>query len=260
MDAKQPPKKPPVLIEVVNVSKQFKVGGKQTTIIKHADFTIYDGSFTIIYGPSGSGKSTLLNMLMGIEAPTTGSVSYNAANLYAMPINERAFFRAHTMGVIQQTDHWVKSLTVLDNVALPLEFLGVKRQAAVEGALTALRRVGLEHYAAKYPMVLSGGEQQRVAMARALVNNPSYIVADEPTGNLDSANGDALIRVLRDMNKNFGRTVVLVTHNLEYLSLADQILVVEDGVVTEKKDEAAASIAAHLLEETKKRIAAWSVL
>lgn len=246
-----------ILIKVSNVTKSFKTAGGTVEILHDVNFEIEDGSFTIIYGPSGSGKSTLLNLLMGLDAPTTGQVTYEGKDMYAMSQDERAFFRAHTMGMVQQTDHWVHSLKVLENVALPLHFLGQSKEQAQKGALDSLRRIGMEDHADKYPSVLSGGEQQRVAMARALVNNPAYIAADEPTGNLDSKNGDALIGLLKTLNEKFERTIVLVTHNLEYLSLGDKLLLMEDGKVTETDNRNIHKVTTNLLSDMKKRIDNW---
>ena len=246
------------LIRVKNLSKSFKTASGVVQVLRDVNFEILDGSFTIIYGPSGSGKSTLLNALIGLDPPTTGQVTYDGKDLYVMDKNERAFFRAHTMGMVQQTNHWVRSLDVLENVALPLHFLGVTPEAAREGAASSLKRIGMQDHAHKYPSVLSGGEQQRVAMARALVNNPAYIVADEPTGNLDSKNGDALINLLRYFNKEFNRTIVLVTHNLEYLSLGDKLLLIEDGAVNEMKEVDIRKVTNHLLTDMKKRIDDWA--
>jgi putative ABC transport system ATP-binding protein len=251
-------KKEAPLIEVKNVSKRFKTTAGYTEAVRNANFQIPSGSFTIIYGPSGSGKTTLLNMMIGLDAPTTGSVTYEGKDLYSMDKNDRAFFRAHTMGMVQQTSHWVKSLSVLDNVALPLHFLGLSPEIATTRAEESLRRIGVEAHSHKFPSVLSGGEQQRAAMARALVNSPAYIVADEPTGNLDSKNGDTIIKILRQLNKKFHRTIVLVTHNLEYLSLGDKLLLMEDGIVTETKDEDIKKVTGHLLTDMKNRIEEWA--
>lgn len=245
------------LLRVSNVSRTFTKGNSSVTPLSNVTFSIPEGSFTVIYGPSGSGKSTLLHILMGIDTPTNGTVTYESRDLFQMSKDERAFFRAHTMGIVQQTDHWVKSLSVLDNVALPLVFLGVDREHAYNAARESLKRVGMQDHAGKSPSSLSGGEQQRAAMARALVNNPSYIVADEPTGNLDSKNGDALMKLLRYMNKEFNRTVVLVTHNLEYLTLADQVLLIEDGKLTEMKNSNVDQVVTRLMAETKLRLKQW---
>lgn len=248
------------LITAKSLTKTFTTAAGTIRVLREANFEISDGSFTVIYGPSGSGKSTLLHMLMGLNQPTTGQVLYDGRDLYQMDEDERAFFRAHTMGIVHQTDYWVNSLSAIENVALPMKFLGIDHDQALSAAEASLKRIGMEASANKSPLVLSGGEQQRVAMARALVNDPSYIVADEPTGNLDSKNGDALIKLLRYLNKDFGRTVVLVTHNIEYLSIADQILIMEDGVASEMKGIAAKNIVSHLLNDTKKRIDGWSKL
>lgn len=220
------------LIRAVGLSKTFQTESGAIAALKDVSLDIPDGSFTVIYGPSGSGKSTLLNCLIGLDAPTNGRVTYEDNDLYALSVGDRAFFRAHTMGMVYQTSYWVQSLSVLENVALPLHFLGFSEEDARKGAMDSLTRLHLERYAQSSPALLSGGEQQRVAMARALVNNPSYIVADEPTGNLDRTNGDAVIELLRYFNSSLQRTVVLVTHNLDYLAVADQLIYVEDGRVS----------------------------
>ena len=246
-----------VLIRVSNVKKSFKTTSGNIEVVRDADFEILDGSFTIIYGPSGSGKTTLLNMLVGLDPPTSGTIHYGGIDMYSMKIDERAYFRAHTLGMVQQTSNWVKSLSVIDNVALPLHFLGIDPELAEAKALRSLQNIGMTENAKKYPSVLSGGEQQRVSMARALINDPAYIVADEPTGNLDSKSGDALVKILRKLNKEFGRTIVLVTHNLEYLSLGDQLLLMEDGVVTETKGDDIKKVTNHLITEVRNRIDDW---
>src|SRR5690606_21143894 len=184
------------LIDAFGVTKSFKVGDREIVGIAQATFSVADGSFTIIYGPSGSGKTTLLNILTGLDQPTKGKVLYEGSNIYDLSEAELAHFRARTMGIVYQTSYWVKSLNVLENVALPLYFLGYDKSNAEREAMESLRRVGLERYAETLPVLLSGGEQQRVSMARALVANPNYIVADEPTGNLDSANGDKIMELL----------------------------------------------------------------
>lgn len=247
------------LIKVQNMTKSFKLaGGSSIEVLHDVNFEILDGSFTIIYGPSGSGKTTLLNTIIGLDAPTSGNITYEGKDLYAMNKNDRAYFRAFTMGMVQQTNNWVKSLTVLENVALPLTFMGTNYDVALEQAKNSLKRVGIEAQEKKYPGVLSGGEQQRVGMARALVNNPAYIVADEPTGNLDSKNSDNMINLLRYLNKEFHRTIVLVTHNLEYLSIGDKLLLMEDGHVEEISGKDIRSTTTHMLTEVRKRIEGWA--
>jgi ABC-type lipoprotein export system ATPase subunit/ABC-type antimicrobial peptide transport system permease subunit len=200
---------------------------------KQASFSIPDGSFTVIHGPSGSGKTTLLNILTGLDEPSEGVVLYQGTNLYDLPESELAHFRARTMGIVYQTSYWVKSLNVLENVALPLHFLGYDKADAEREARESLRRVGMEVHADTLPGLLSGGEQQRVAMARALVSNPDYIVADEPTGNLDSENSEHIMNLLDYFRKELRRTIILVTHNEEYLRYATHTMYIKDGVVTQ---------------------------
>jgi len=247
----------PTLISVRNVTKSFKKIGK-SVVLNSASFDIPDGSFTIIYGASGSGKSTLLNTLVGLDPPSSGTVSFKGQDMYAMNPNDRAIFRAHTMGMVYQSNHWVKSLNVIDNVAMPLTFLGYSQKQARKEALDSLSRVHMEAFANAYPTDLSGGEQQRIAMARATVSNPSYIVADEPTGNLDSKNGDEIIKLLQYFNKTLQRTIVLVTHNLEYLPVADKLLTIQDGIVTDIPDANISKVTQDIHSEVITRMTRWS--
>ncbi|MFZ1361235.1 MAG: ABC transporter ATP-binding protein [Candidatus Saccharimonadales bacterium] len=257
---KQAPKQAKkVLVTVSNVTKRFQTSAGEMTAIKQADFVIEDGSFTVIYGRSGSGKSTLLNTIAGLELPTEGSVKYEGIDVYTMNDARRAHLRGYTLGMVHQQNHWVDSLTVAENVALPLHFLGYSRSDAHEAALASLRRIKMEAFADKYPSMLSGGEQQRIAMARATVNNPLCIIADEPTGNLDSYNGDAMIELLQYFHKELHRTIVLVTHNLEYLSVGDKLLLVDDGIVTETHGNDLRNTVTELLKDMQTRIKKWQV-
>lgn len=248
------------LIAVEGLTRSFKTSAGEVQAIREANFTVPDGSFTIVYGPSGSGKSTLLNTLVGLDKPTSGRVTFEGKDLYALSPNERAYFRAHTLGMVYQTNYWVHSLDVLENVALPLTFLGLSRPDALKGAMESLKRINMDHYAHARPFDLSGGEQQRVAVARATVNNPSLIVADEPTGNLDSRNGDAVIELLRYFNTTLHRTVVLVTHNLAYLPVGTQLVTITDGVVTHAEGGDLRTVTSRLLAEETKRMARWRAL
>ena len=225
------------LIQADKVSKDFYSGNRVIAGIREASFTISDGSFTVIHGPSGSGKSTLLNILTGLDEPTKGTVLYQGKNIYDLSEQELAHFRARTMGIVYQSNYWVKSLNVLENVALPLYFLGYDKVNAEREAIDSLRRVGMDRYSDSLPSLLSGGEQQRVSLARALVANPNYIVADEPTGNLDSANGDVVMGLLDYFHKKLNRTIILVTHNDQYLKYATQVMTIRDGIVGESIGE-----------------------
>ncbi|HSW98694.1 MAG TPA: ABC transporter ATP-binding protein [Candidatus Saccharimonadales bacterium] len=219
------------VITATDISQSFQVGEETITPIKHASFELLESSFNIIYGPSGSGKSTLLNILTGLQRPTTGTVQFDGHEVYNLSADELAFFRATRIGIVYQTNYWVQSLNVLENVALPLYFLGYSQRRAAEVAQFALEQVEMGGYAKKYPALLSGGEQQRIAMARALANSPLYIIADEPTGSLDSANGEKIMNLLRSAQRDSNRTIILVTHNMEYLPLADHLIHIEDGQV-----------------------------
>lgn len=244
-----------VIISAVDVSQTFVSGGETTSILKKVSFDMRDRSFNIIYGASGSGKSTLLNILTGLQAPTTGSVTVFGSDMYKLPSDKLAHFRANEIGIVYQQNYWVKSLNVIENVSMPLYFSGYSRSAAAKKSLEALALVGMEGYAKKHPSLLSGGEQQRIALARALVNNPKVVIADEPTGSLDSKNGDMVMALLSKFQKDLGRTIVLVTHNMEYLPYADHLLNIQDGVVTRTTDgEDIRKIASDLLKEIKARI------
>jgi len=247
-----------VIIKATNITQQFTVGEETITPIKDASFQLLESSFNIIYGPSGSGKSTLLNILTGLQRPTQGTVLFDDREVYQLTSDELAFFRATRLGIVYQTNYWVKSLNALENVALPLYFLGYKRSRAAETAEFALEQVGMESYAKKYPVLLSGGEQQRIAMARALASSPLYLIADEPTGSLDSANGDKIMDILRSAQRDSSRTVILVTHNMEYLPLADHLLHVEDGHITELQQDSIKKATDIMFEQMKERISRFS--
>ncbi len=220
------------ILETRNLVQTFGTSEKPIRVLKSVDLSIPRGSFTIIYGPSGSGKSTLLNSLMGLQPPSGGTVLFKGDDLYAKTKDELALHRSRNVSTVYQTNYWVKSLTVLENVALPLYFQDMDRTSAGKLALAKLSELGMERHAGTLPSVLSGGEQQRIAMARALVTNAEVIVADEPTGNLDTANGDMIVRLLKKSQEDMGKTVILVTHELEYLSLGDRLFHIEDGLVS----------------------------
>lgn len=242
------------LITMEHVTQAFTSGSETTTVLKDVSFTIHDNTFNIIYGASGSGKSTLLNIITGLQKPTTGSITYSGKEIYSLPQDELARFRSHRIGIVYQQNYWVHSLNVLENVALPLYFLGYARSLAMEMAMISLERVHMEAYARKTPSLLSGGEQQRVAMARALVNDPMIIIADEPTGNLDSTNGDNIMSLLSGAHLDSRRTIILVTHNMEYLPLADNLLHIQDGVVQELNHASITRTTNELVAAMKARI------
>lgn len=242
------------LIQAKNVYQSFKVGGENIEVLKGVNFSITDNTFNIVYGPSGSGKSTLLNILTGLQKPTSGSITFSGQDVYSFKPNDLAKFRAHRVGFVYQQNFWVKSLSVVENVSLPLYFLGYSRAKAEPIAKASLARVGMESASKKSPLMLSGGEQQRVAMARALANDPLFIIADEPTGSLDSNNGDKIMSLLRDCLEQFKRTIILVTHNMEYLPLADHLLHIEDGQVQDMQNDDVQKTTRQLMDLQKQRI------
>lgn len=242
------------IIEINGVNQSFEVGDENVDVLKEVTFKMNYNTFNIIYGPSGSGKSTLLNILTGLQKPTTGTVLFDKRALYELSPNQLAYFRANQIGIVYQQNYWVKSLNVVENVSMPLFFLGYSRRAAAKIAMQSLDQVGMTKYAKKHPSLLSGGEQQRIAMARALVNNPLFIIADEPTGNLDSKNGDMIMNLLQKCQAELKRTIILVTHNMEYIPLADHLLHIEDGHVVEMEDRDITTTANELLDQMKQRI------
>jgi ABC-type lipoprotein export system ATPase subunit len=156
--------------------------------------------------------------------------------------------------MVYQQNYWVSSLNVIENVAIPISFMGYSRAKAAKLAMDALQRVDMAPYAKKSPLVLSGGEQQRIAMARALVNDPEFIIADEPTGNLDTHNGDMIIALLQSCKRDLKRTIILVTHNMEYLSLADQLLHIQDGTIKQMQNDDISKTTETLITEMRARI------
>ena len=242
------------IIKVTDLIQRFQIGEETVTPIQNSNFELVECSMNIIFGASGSGMSTLLNILTGLQKPTQGTVMFDSNDVYSLTPDALAFFRATRIGIVYQTNYWVKSLTVLENVALPLYFLGYSRSWAAEKAQIALEQLGMGSFAKKYPAVMSGGEQQRVAIARALVNNPLYIIADEPTGSLDSANGDKIMDLFQKLKEESQRTIILVTHNMEYLPMADHLLHIQDGVIQQIRGTAIQETAATLLDQMKMRI------
>lgn len=242
------------LIEVNGLTQEFEVGTERITPLKDVNIGIKENSFNIVFGPSGSGKSTLLNAISGLQKPTQGTITFQDQNIYELTPDELAHFRANRIGIIYQDNYWVKSLNVIENVCLPLYFLGYNRKVAYPIAMQALERVSMAAYAKKPPIVLSLGEQQRVAAARALVNNPLFIIADEPTGNLDRKNGDNIMDLLQRCKTEFKCTIILVTHNLEYLPMADSLFHMQDGGVVQIQSTEVQSATDELLNDIRARI------
>jgi len=232
-------KKPPVrkktsdqetILELNGVYKSFNIGNNELEIIKGVSFKVKKGDFIIIFGPSGCGKSTILNILLGLEPPTKGKVEFLNKDLYKMSEDERAQLRKQEVGTIYQQSNWVKSLTVMENVAFPLMLQGFDEEKRNELSKETLSLVEMAQAVNQVPTELSAGQQQRVSLARALITKPSLLVADEPTGNLDSKASQEIMNLFKDFNQR-GDTVVMVTHDLEYLKYASRAIQIADGEI-----------------------------
>jgi putative ABC transport system ATP-binding protein len=224
-----PPGKAPVG-RLVNVVKAYPMGNRQYVALRGVDLTLYAGEFTAIVGPSGSGKSTILNMVTGIDRPTTGQVLMAGMPLHQMNENELARWRGASVGIVFQFFQLLPTLTALENVMLPMDFLNTYGSKRRERALSLLDRVNLKPRAHHLPSELSGGEQQRVAIARALANDPPIIIADEPTGNLDTATGEHIMALLLELSRQ-GKSVVFVTHDTHLAASAQRVIRVQDGQI-----------------------------
>jgi putative ABC transport system ATP-binding protein len=199
-------------IHTDQLCRYYQMGSSTIRAVDGITFDIESGEFVALLGASGSGKSSLLNLIAGLDSPTSGQVVSAGKDLAALSRQDLAKYRRHTVGMVFQSFNLIPSMTVMENVELPLRFAEVDRSKRNELATNALARVGLSGRLTHRPIELSGGEQQRVALARALVNQPSILLADEPTGNLDSHTGTEVMELIRELNTNSGMTVVLVTH------------------------------------------------
>ncbi len=219
-------------IKATGITKTFTVGEEQVQVLKEINLEIEKGDFAIIFGPSGSGKSTLLHALLGLEAPTTGNIIIEGKDFYAMTEDERAIYRRHRVGMIYQQALWINSLNAHDNVTFALNLLDYNNQIVQEKGSMVLKMVGMENWSSHRPSELSSGQQQKISLARAMVIDPVIMVADEPTGNLDTVSGLNLIQTFLDINAK-GITIIMITHDLDYLKYATKLIHVLDGSVVE---------------------------
>ena len=219
------------VIHLNRVSKIYGDSSNKTTALKEATLEFRRGEFTAIVGKSGSGKSTLLNMLSGIDRPTSGEVIHGENLLHQMSENELAKWRGKYAGMVFQFFQLIPALTVLENLLLPMDFCGIipVRQRK-QKAYSLLDKMDAARYVNSLPHSLSGGEQQRVAIARSLVNDPDFVFADEPTGNLDTKNAESIIKLLREMASD-GKAIIMVTHNKEMADVTDRVVSINDGVI-----------------------------
>lgn len=221
------------LVEVQQVTKEYVKGDQTITPLKNADLTIERGEFVSLMGASGSGKSTLLNLIAGIDRPTSGHIFVDNENITQFSRTRLARWRAENVGYIFQMHNLVPVLTAYENIELPLLLLGLSSRDREKRVNIAMEAVGLMDRADHYPRQLSGGQEQRVGIARALVANPTIIVADEPTGDLDSETSEQILELLRRLNTELGMTLLMVTHDAQAAGIASRRLRLEKGVFVE---------------------------
>ena len=219
------------VVSLHNVTKTYSRGGTEVSVIRDLSFVIPAGTFLAIMGPSGSGKSTLLNVMAGIDRPTSGSVVVAGTRLDHMSEGAMARWRARHIGYVFQTYNLIPVLTAAENVELPLALTHLTRRERAEHVKTALRLVGLADRMDHYPRQLSGGQEQRVGVARAIVSDPTKILADEPTGNLDRESADDILTLLARLNRELGKTIVMVTHDPRAAERAQMVRHLEKGLL-----------------------------
>jgi ABC-type lipoprotein export system ATPase subunit len=220
------------IVKVNGICKSYRDSASSLEVLKDINFTVGEGEFLAVQGPSGAGKSTLLHILGGLDNPTKGKVYFEGADIYGLDENSRAAFRNRKVGFVFQFFHLLPELTALENVLLPSILKSWwSRKKSSEFARQLLDRLGLSGRLGHKPAALSGGEQQRVAIARALINHPQLLLCDEPTGNLDSENGENILRLLTELNRSEKITVLIVTHDKDIAKGASRIIHLKDGVI-----------------------------
>lgn len=222
------------ILQANEITKRYRIGNRDITVLDSITLEVATGEFLVVKGESGSGKSTLLTILSGLDRPDRGRVLIDGRDITDLDEDALAPLRNGTFGFVFQSFHLVPSLTALENVMFPAELKGDKE--ARSRALALLDRVGLAHRVASFPHQLSGGEKQRCAICRALINDPRIIFADEPTGNLDSVNGEAILRLLLELQRERGTTMILVTHSPEIAASADRVITLKDGRIVAGAD------------------------
>jgi len=226
MTQSQSPNKNNIILSLENIKRSFNLGGQNINILKGVNIKVQKGEFIAIMGPSGSGKSTLLNIMGLLDVPTSGTYIYNNKNVTSFNSNQLANIRNKDAGFIFQSFNLLPKMTALDNVVLP-SVLGDAEN--IEKGRVLLEQLGLKDRLTHLPNELSGGQKQRVAIARAMINSPSIIFADEPTGNLDSKSGKEVLKIILELNKKEQKTIIMVTHDDNISSLADRTIFIKDG-------------------------------
>lgn len=215
------------IVRVENLSKTYGKGNTRVEALKNVSFSVEDGEFVAIVGASGSGKSTLLHLIGGVDRPTSGSVFVGGKNIYELDDDKLAIFRRREVGLIYQFYNLIPILNVEENITLPLDL--DNRKADPTKLSNLIKLLGLVNRKNHLPNELSGGQQQRVSIGRALITHPSVVLADEPTGNLDSKSSDEIMTLLKRSNVEYKQTIIMITHNMELAKVADRIIVIEDG-------------------------------
>ena len=220
------------ILKVENLCKQYGKGENKVTALNNVSFTVNKGEFVAIVGASGSGKSTLLHLIGGVDRPTSGKVFIDGKDIYKFNDDELAIFRRSQVGLIYQFYNLIPILNVEENITLPLKLdnKNIDKQRLDE----LIKVLGLEERRTHLPNELSGGQQQRTSIGRAMITNPAIILADEPTGNLDSKASDEIVALLKKSNKDYKQTIIMITHNLEIAKVADRIIKIEDGKIVEE--------------------------
>ena len=220
------------ILKVENLCKQYGKGENKVTALDNVSFTVNKGEFVAIVGASGSGKSTLLHLIGGVDRPTSGKVFIDGKDIYKFNDDELAIFRRRQVGLIYQFYNLIPILNVEENITLPLKLDNKNIHKQILDEL--IKVLGLEERRTHLPNELSGGQQQRTSIGRAMITNPAIILADEPTGNLDSKASDEIVTLLKKSNKDYKQTIIMITHNLEIAKVADRIIKIEDGKIVEE--------------------------
>lgn len=219
------------LYKIEGLTKAYGEGSAYNEVIKDVNLVIYPGEYLVLLGPSGSGKSTLLYLLAGLETPTAGSIYLHGQDISRFSNNELASFHRTAVGIVYQNFYLLPSFTVLENVAFPLALHGLRLRKREERAMEVLAKFGLDPLAGHYPSQISGGQQQKVAIARSLINMPPILLIDEPTGNLDSASAQEVLDIIIRIHRQGSRTIVLVTHNPEFVKYSSRTIHIIDGKI-----------------------------
>ncbi len=222
-----------MIIELQDICKSYIQGTMVTPVLKNINFTMKEGEYTAIMGPSGSGKSTLMNLIGCLDQPTSGKYLLDGEDVSAYTDNQMSDIRLEKIGFVFQTFQLLPYMSAADNVALPLSYAGVSRRERKERAIEMLGKVGLSDRVSYLPNQLSGGQKQRVAIARAMINHPRILLADEPTGALDSTSGKQIMGLFRELNED-GVTILMITHDAEIASNADRIVEIRDGLLNQE--------------------------